>query len=201
MASNDEDYSILLSAMLLFSQAVLLWSQRETRAPSMFAQRIIWNQIVEKHSECTAFKRHLQMSLESFNKLLTYIRPSLLIDERMAWLQGGPILLELHLYCTLRWLAGGSYSDINMYAGISKSSFYRVCWHTIFAIYDCPELQLHFPQTLEECRDAASGFTSISRDEAIVNCVRAIDGYLLHIEAPPKSVVGNMQSYFSGHYQ
>jgi hypothetical protein len=48
MASNDEDYPILLSAVLLFSQAVILWSQRETRAPSMFAQRIILNQIVEK---------------------------------------------------------------------------------------------------------------------------------------------------------
>jgi DDE superfamily endonuclease len=141
------------------------------------------------------------MSPKSFDKLLTYAQPSLLINERMAWLRGGPILPELHLYCTLQWLAGGSYSDIYMYAGISKSSFYRVCWHMIFAIYDCPELQLHFPQTPEECRDAASGFTSISQGEAIVNCVRAIDGYLLHIEAPPKSMVGNVHSYFSGHYQ
>jgi hypothetical protein len=37
-----------------------------------------------------------------------------------------------------------------MFAGISKSSFYRVCWHTIFALYDCDHLQLYFPQTKEE---------------------------------------------------
>jgi hypothetical protein len=75
-----------------------------------------------------------------------------------------------------------------MYVGILKSSFYRICWHTIFAFYDC---KLTFPQTCEECWEAASGFTSISPGEAIVNCVGAIDGYILHTEAP----------YFSGHYQ
>jgi DDE superfamily endonuclease len=139
---------------------------------------------------------------ESFDKLLSYIRPSLLIDKRMAWLRGGPILPELRLYCMLRWLAGGSYySDIYMYVGILKLSFYRICWHTIFALYDCKELKLTFPQTREECWEAASGFTSISRSKAIVNCVGAINGYLLHTEAPPKAVVGNVRSYFSGHYQ
>jgi hypothetical protein len=46
-----------------------------------------------------------------------------------------------------------------------------------------------------------SAFTSISHGEAIVNCVGAIYGYLLHTEAPPKSVIGNVRSYFSGHYQ
>jgi hypothetical protein len=77
------------------------------------------------------------MSLDSFHKLLSYIKPILAIDERMAWLHGGPILPELHLYYMLRWLAGGSYSDIYMYVGVSKSSFYRICWQTIFALCHC----------------------------------------------------------------
>jgi DDE superfamily endonuclease len=55
-------------------------------------------------------------------------------------------------------------------------------------------------KTNEECIEAMSAFASISHGEASVNCAGAIDGYLLHTEAPPKSVIGN-GSYFSGHYQ
>jgi hypothetical protein len=88
-----------------------------------------------------------------------------------------------------------------MYVGVSKSSFYCICWQTIFTLYDCEQLKISFPQTNEECREVASAFASISRGEAIVNCVGAIDGYLLHTAAPPKSVIGNVRSYFSGHYQ
>jgi DDE superfamily endonuclease len=116
-------------------------------------------------------------------------------------LRGGVILPELRLYCTIRWLAGGSYTDISLFTGISQASFYRVCWQTIHAICECDELQLHFPTTLEECQEAAAGSRSISRGEAFVTCVRAIDGYLLATKAPPKDIVNNVHSYFSGHYQ
>jgi hypothetical protein len=121
---------------------------------------------LEKNSGNTLYSHCLQTAppnvSNEFDRLLSFIFPSLELDERMAFLQGGPILPEIWLYCTLQWLAGGSYSDIYMYAGISKSSFYHVCWHTIFAIYDCDEFQLSFPQSIEECREAAAGFTSIS---------------------------------------
>jgi hypothetical protein len=58
--------------------------------------------------------------------------------------------------------------------------------------FACEQLKILFPQTNEECREAASAFASISRGEAIVHYVGAIDGYLLHTEAPPKSVFGNV---------
>jgi hypothetical protein len=89
-----------------------------------------------------------------------------------------------------------------MFAGISKPSFYRVCWQTIKAIYKCPDLQLHFQQTHRECRLAASKFAAISQGRnAIANCVGAIDGFLLEIAAPPQDLVGNVRSYYSGHYK
>jgi hypothetical protein len=47
MANDDDDSAIIVSALLLFfSQAILLWSYRETRAPSVFTQRMIWDRIV-----------------------------------------------------------------------------------------------------------------------------------------------------------
>jgi DDE superfamily endonuclease len=48
---------------------------------------------------------------------------------------------------------------------------------------------------------AAANFASISRGQAIVNCVGAIDGFLLEIMAPPADVVGNVRMYYSGHYK
>jgi hypothetical protein len=130
-----------------FAQALIVWSERETRQPSLFSQHLIWDQIVEKHRDRAVFKQHLQMSPDSFHKFRWYIEPSLAIDEQMAWLCGGPILPELRLYCPLRCLAGGSYSDIYMYVGVSRSSFYCICWQIIFALYDCEKLKILFPQT------------------------------------------------------
>ena len=78
-------------------------------------------------------KWHLHMSLSSFEKLLSFIRTSLEVDSAMAQLQGGVIIPEISLYCTLRYLASGSYMDI-FFVGISKPSFYHVVWKTMYAI-------------------------------------------------------------------
>jgi hypothetical protein len=45
------------------------------------------------------------MSYESFNKLLSYIRPDLEVDLIQSSRRGGAILPEIQLYCTLQWLA------------------------------------------------------------------------------------------------
>jgi len=76
-----------------------------------------------------------------------------------------------------------------------------VVWKTIDAINACKELDIHFPQTLEECKAAAAGFESISTSRVITNCVTVVDGFLLKIVTPAQSIVGNVRSYFSGHYQ
>jgi DDE superfamily endonuclease len=141
------------------------------------------------------------MSHASFNKLLSYIRHNLEVDQVQGSQCGGAILPEIRLYCTIRWLTGGSYSDIYMFVGISKPSFYRVCWETILALYRCPKLQIRFPQMLEECQIAADNFASFSRSEAIINCVGAVDGFLLEISAPAEGLVANVRSYYSGHYK
>jgi hypothetical protein len=50
----------------------------------------------------------------------------------MAYLRGGVILPEVALYCTLRYIAGGSYSDVSFMAGISTASFYSILCKTIY---------------------------------------------------------------------
>ena len=119
----------------------------------------------------------------------------------MGSLRGGAILPELCLYACLRYLAGGSYSDIKFFTGISVPSLYRVIWKCIDAINACDELAISFPTTVDEVKEAARGFETISTQRCIWNCVSVIDGYLLRTQTPSKKEVNNVRSFFSGHYQ
>ena len=109
------------------------------------------------------------------------------------------IIPELRVYATLRYLSGASYLDLCVFCGFAPATFYNVVWRTIDAINE--SLQIHFPQTCEECALAASEFENKSTGGIINNCVGAIDGYLLSIKTPSKEEAGNVRSYFSGHYQ
>jgi hypothetical protein len=175
----------------------------ESRAPSVFDQRLEWGKFMKKHGKRDFFRRHLRMKPKSFKKLISFIKEDIQPNERMADMRGGAIIPEIRLYCTIRWLAGGSYSDIMIQAGISKASFYRILWQTIRAIATskAKELQINFPQTEEECAKAARGFQSISHQGVINNCVGVGDWFLLGIATPPKSQVSNVRSFFSGHYK
>ena len=175
--------------------------RKTRRSPSMFDQRLQWESFIMKHAGRQDLKRHLQMSHTSFNQLLSFLRDKLEVDNRMASLRGGAILPELCLYACLRYLAGGSYSDIKYFTGISVPSLYRIIWKCIDAINACKELSIKFPTTVAEVKEAARGFESISMQQCIWNCVSVIDGYHLQIQTPSKREVKNVRSFFSGHYQ
>jgi hypothetical protein len=66
------------------------------------------------------------MDEEHFNRLLSLLRPRLAVDGVMSSRRTGvsPIIEEIALHCTLRYLAG-SYVDIRDVAQISVPSFYR----------------------------------------------------------------------------
>jgi hypothetical protein len=200
-----EDEIIFISSIVTYLSAaclvlhVLLLHEHDN--PSLLEQRLNWQQFKDKYAKRADFKCHLRMSIESFNKLLSFIHPQLEVDEDMASLRGGVIMPEIALYCTLRYLAGGSYLDIRFFTGISTSSFYRVVWKTIKAINQCQELRINFPQTTDEVLEAALGFQKISQNGCIWNCTSVVDGYHLAIQTPSKEEVGNVRSFFSGHYQ
>ena len=138
------------------------------------------------------------MDIESFYLLLSFVHYALQVGRTKAASHGGIIIPELCLYCTLRYLAGASYI---VFASISTSSFYRIVQKAIHAINLTDELSIDFLQMMAESRAAAARFTNISYQSAIANCIGALDGHLVAINTPPSLVVGNVQSYFSGHYQ
>jgi hypothetical protein len=90
------------------------------------------------------------------------------------------------------------YLDICMLISIPHSTLYYSLWRTCDAINDFPELT--FPSTEDELRAASEDFESISYPGITRGCNGAVDGWLCAIVVPP-SAVGNLISYFSGHYQ
>jgi hypothetical protein len=101
----------------------------------------------------------------------------------------------------LRYLAGGSYSDIRFFTSVSTALLYRIIWKCIDAINACPELIIKCPTTNDEVIEAARRFQTISTQGCIWNCVSVVDGYHLQIVTPSKNEVGNVRSFFLGHYQ
>ena len=82
----------------------------DTRLKSKFQQRLLWEKFVKDHKDRPFFRRHLRMSYDSFTILLNQIREHVdIADEQMGSLRGGKIIPELHLYATIRYLAGASY--------------------------------------------------------------------------------------------
>jgi hypothetical protein len=156
---------------------------------------------MNKKNHLRNFHRHLRMSKESFDKLLLYIIQGLNDKNERSIGRGGQILPELCLYCTLCYLAGGSYLDIHYFCGISETSFYASVWRVVDLINKCPQLDIKFPQTRQECLVAAEGFRLVSSGDAIINCVSVVDGLLVRIATPSKKEATNVRSFFSGHYQ
>jgi len=195
----------ILDAFLLHAYTLVVLVRKlrgkTQREASHFQQRLNWNRYSSDHARRGTFKARLWMSKVSFDKLLQHIRLDLVNNEEQASFHGGSVIPEICLHCALRWLAGGSHLDIIDIAGISKPSFYRVLWKTIISICNCEALDTIFPTTRDQTNEAVRGFTSISHQEAINNCVSVVDGFLFLIKTPSKKVVGNVRSFFSGHYQ
>jgi len=139
------------------------------------------------------------MTYSSFLELLRLLEDDLIRDEAQASRRGGLIIPELHLYATIRYLSGASYSDICIFCGISVASFYTILWRTIHVLNNV--IAVSFPTSPDDCALAAANFENISYCGCFKNCVAAVDGFLLAIVTPSKRLAKNVRSYFSGHYQ
>ena len=191
---------VFFVAQLLFvaSQLIII-EDIEVRIQSRFQQRVTWDIFVERYKDTPLFRRHLRMSYKSFTNLVRLIQEHVEKNEKMSFIRGGKIIPEVHLYATIRYLAGGLYSDICNFCGISVPTFYTIIWQAMHAINKTIKVQ--FPTTPEQCANLAAKFEDISFRGIIKNCVSAVDGYLLSTNTPTKHYAKNVRQYFSGHYQ
>ena len=196
--NNDDDELETVTALA----AVVL--SRKLRGDFLVRQRLNWKHHVKMLIREGQFKKMYRMSPASFSKLLKMLQPWLPVNNkqsRNASKGENPIVSELILHCTIRYLAGGSYHDIRTNAGMSIMSFYRCVRRGIDAINSCPEFRFVFPTSMDELITAAHDFHELSSHGVLNGCVGALDGWLCRIRVPSSSEVVKVQSYFSGHYQ
>ena len=200
----------IMATMLIRQRQQQLCDQQQQRQSSRktfyVRDRLEWDRHVQELAEegPHAFPRLYRMEESSFAKLCQLIGPFVCVDAEMSRRasQGKePISVEIMVHCMLRWLGGGSYLDIRLSAGISIPSFYRCAYACIDAILLCDSLAFSFPTSPEDLQTAANGFKNISSNGVIEGCVACLDGMLLRIQTPSPNEVGNVKSFFSGHYQ
>jgi hypothetical protein len=153
-SSDDDDDDELLDAaeVICVAEAVLAWrSNRMTRS------RLRWQHHVQMLLHENQFHVMYRMTIGSFNNLLELLSSNLQLNERFARMCcSAPITCDIMLHCTIRFLAGGSYHDIRQTASISKASFYRIVWHTIFTINHCAALDTSYVQQHRRTSDTFS---------------------------------------------
>jgi hypothetical protein len=193
---DDDNENNNMSILLLAGLSSVLTQQRSY----CIRNRIDWDihvlKLMAEHP--TAFSRLYRMEYASFVKLCALLDPIILRFQRQG---RKAIATEVVLHCTLRWLAGGSYLDIRISAGISIPSFYQCVHRCINAILFCESLAYKFPSQKEDIEMAAQSFMEISTNHTIKGCVACVDGFLLKIQTSAAKDTGNVKSYFSGHYQ
>lgn len=132
------------------------------------------------------FARMFRVSRERYSTILETIRGDITFDANKATnSSGSAITPETRLYCTLRWLAGGSHHDLCLAYGVARSTVYGadtgIIWPTIHAIdkhYD-----IVFPTDAVELARLGNEFGRFP-GSYMQNCVGALDGLVVRTKAP-----------------
>jgi hypothetical protein len=178
-------------------------SYKRRRNAPLIRKRLKWMAHVKQLHREGQFNRMYRMSYKSFRKLLSLLSPYLMVDAKQGSRRNhgmGHVTPELVLHCLLRYMAGGSHHDIQVLAGIAKSTFFACVHRGIDAVNKCRELALHFPTELSELKEVAIEFQGKSSFGVLDGCVGALDGWLCRIKVPLGKDTSNIASYYSGHY-
>ncbi len=163
--------------------------------------RLEWDEHVEQLVHEGKFEREYRMSPSAHERLVELLAPRL---QRLDWNSrgsSGPIMVEHIIALGLRSLSGGRLLDVRHVIGASLSASYRALDDFINAVNSTPELDINFPNSPEGWKEVNDGFTAKSSDGIMQGCVGAIDGYFQRIQTPSRKEVGNVISYYSGHYE
>ena len=112
---------------------------RKPAAPDRNWRDLIeWDHLVIQFLTPREFQRLYRLpSYALFTQVADHIAPHLTKRTKHAsTLKGGSVPVQIHLACTLRYLAGGSYLDIAINHGVSPNHVHKVVRRTVGAILD-----------------------------------------------------------------
>jgi len=113
-----------------------------------------------------------------------------------------PIFVELVVAIGLRWLAGGSYQEIEDVFGVRTNEAYRSRNKFIDALLNWDQVEIRLPTTVIEWEEVWKGFESKSSGSIISGCVGARDGFFQRPLTPnEKDCDNNQTAYLLGHYE
>lgn len=184
-----------------YMQWLVAVSSRLPRSARWEHERLDWEKHVNKLTHEGKFANEYRMSISAFETLVEMLRPSLHRDEHRS--RSAQAIQPEHIVALgLRALGGGRLSDIRHIVGCSRSAAYAALDDFVNAVNSCPELDvINFPKTAAEWKEVNDGFTAKSSDGIMQGCVGAIDGYFQRVQAPRQKDVGNVEAYYSGHYE
>ena len=163
-------------------------------------RRINWENHVDQLMHECKFANEYRMSFSAFEHLVDLLDESLRREEHRS--RSAEVIRTEHIIALgLRALGGGRLSDIRHIIGCSRAAAYAAFDDFVDAVNSCPELNIKFPTTAEEWKEVNDGFTVKSSDGIMQGCVGAIDGYFQRVQAPCRKEVGNVEAYYSGHYE
>jgi hypothetical protein len=162
--------------------------------------RIQWNVHVAQLLHEEQFENTYRMSFQCWDRL-TFVLEQHLLRNSSKSRCSEPITIQLIMGIGMMFLAGGSINQTRHIFGLSRSEAYRCVNHFIDAILLSPVLDIKLPRTDEEWNNIKHGFMLKSSLPAMEGCVGAVDGFFQKTTAPIVKEVGNVISYFSGHYQ
>ena len=129
-----------------------------------------------------AFDRTYRMSVAAFYRLLDLLRDDLMTmneSQHGGYHDTDAVEPELIMAIGIRWLAGGSYVDIQHVYGCSIASVFRFRDMFLDAVLNCNALDIVFPNTDEHLKSTTLKFADKSSERIMIGCVGAIDGLLL----------------------
>lgn len=186
------------AALLLF-----LEENKQIRSIKWMNERLNWQEHVRRELHTGTFDSKYHMPFHSFVKLVNMIRPKITLDfiKSSNSSRGNvPIYPELIVGMSLRFLGGEVVKSLEDIYRVDQSHVPKLINKFFDAIVESHELAIRLPQTLDEFKVLAHGFSSISGSDGLFDgCIGAIDGWLCQTVQPRD--VQNKRDFFSGHYQ
>jgi len=141
---DNEDFNILAPLLLFAAAGIDEEATRKRGKIGYVRDRLEWdhlNMLLLEEGQHSFSRLYSRMEYQSFKKLCGIVDP-FLKQEDLSSIRTciGQVTTEIGLHCLLRWLAGGSYLDIRLSAGISIASFYRCIYKCIHAVLSAEEL-------------------------------------------------------------
>ena len=163
-------------------------------------KKFSWNDHEYQLIHENQFENEYRMSYEAFHRLKEMMWVLL---KRKRKIRGfiRSVTVEMIIGMGLRFLAGGMVRDIRWIYHVSVAETYHSIECFIKCVQQTKELDINLPATPAEWETVRKGFSNRSTNGIMSGCVGALDGYLQRINAPWRREVGNVKSYYSGHYE